>query len=453
MCENCSSQIFSLLTIRSNAAQAILCQPRPNSCTPLEVQAFCQHFPSIQHPAYSQIYLKKLTILSFPVLGNAKATLYPKNNSMLLNQKHLLKWGWLCRRNTYKDFCLQLYFHHCVSVVTHLLTAQRSFSVMLPLATSPIISPHSTIKHTASYKWPKHTSWTFRRYKCSKLRSRVLQRWVSGQNAAPGAGTETKTTADPDFWGSNTTTSTQLWDRYFSPTYQETISSRLDTDMTRQEKPHLSWPPSALGWVSWLPRARTLQQDLTESKMQFRGLWKMNKFELNQHMAFIRWRNGYELQSRLPRAHSYSLWSLEFHSHFGAQSVKTICQRRIHPRRHWEGNAIASAEELSYTKGEVWLNHNFSDSHQGFPKVESCTLWRGRYRPRATLYFHYLLHWDGSDKGRKKCEEKPRWAHQSVSWGVLWGRPSAGRRSYRRDIWTVSPQSATWCASAGSPSG
>lgn len=210
---------------------------------------------------------------------------------------------------------------------------------------------------------------------------------------------------------------------------------------------------SALGWVPCLLWARHSQQDLTESKMQFRGLWKMNKFELNQHMAFISWRNGYELQSRLPRGHGYSLWSLEFHSHFGAQSVKTICQRRIHPRRHWEGNAIASAEELSYTKGEVWLNHSFSDSHQGFPKVESCTLWKGRYRPRATLYCHYLLHWDGSDKGRKKCEEKPRWAHQSVSWGVLWGRPSAGRRSYRRDIWTVSPQSATWCASAGSPSG
>lgn len=140
-----------------------------------------------------------------------------------------------------------------------------------------------------------------------------------------GAGTGTKTTADPDCWGSNTTTSTQLWDRYFSPTYQETISRRLDTDMTRQEKPNLSWPPSAPGWMSWLSRARTLQQDLTESKMQFRGLWKMNKFELNQHMAFIRWRNGYELQSRLPRAHSYSLWSLEFHSNFGAQTVKAIC--------------------------------------------------------------------------------------------------------------------------------
>lgn len=104
---------------------------------------------------------------------------------MLLKQKHLLKWGWLYRRNTYMDFCLQLHFHHCVSVVTHLLTPQRSLSAMLPLATSSIISAHSTVKHTACYKWPKHTSWTFRRYKCSKLRSYpgVLQKCVSGQNA------------------------------------------------------------------------------------------------------------------------------------------------------------------------------------------------------------------------------------------------------------------------------
>lgn len=180
-------QTFSLLTFRSDAAQAILSQPSPNSPTPLEVQAFCQHFPSIQHPASSQIYLKKLTILPFPIPGNAKATLYPKSNSMLLKQKHLLKWGWFCRRNTYKDFCLHLHFHCCVSVVTHLLTPQRSFSVTLPLATSPIISAHSTIKHTASYKRPRHTSWTFRGYERSKLRSYsgVLQRWVSGQNAAP----------------------------------------------------------------------------------------------------------------------------------------------------------------------------------------------------------------------------------------------------------------------------
>lgn len=107
--------------------------------------------------------------------------------------------------------------------------------------------------------------------------------------------------------------------------YQIDLIQTWSYHLTRQEKPNLSWPPSALGWVLWLPWARTLQKDLTESKMQFRGLWKMNKFELNQHMAFIRWRNGYELQSLLPRAHSYSLWSLEFHRHFGAQSVKTIC--------------------------------------------------------------------------------------------------------------------------------
>lgn len=97
-----STDIF-LLAFRSNPAQAILSQPSPNSCTPLEVQAFCQHFPSIQLPAYSQIYLKKLISLPFPILGNAKATLYPKSNSMLWKQKLLLKWGWLSRRNTYQE--------------------------------------------------------------------------------------------------------------------------------------------------------------------------------------------------------------------------------------------------------------------------------------------------------------------------------------------------------------
>lgn len=57
-----------------------------------------------------------------------------------------------------QDFCLQLHFHQGVSIVTRLLTPQRSLSVMLPLATSPIIFAHSTIEHTACYKWPEHTS-------------------------------------------------------------------------------------------------------------------------------------------------------------------------------------------------------------------------------------------------------------------------------------------------------
>lgn len=75
----------------------------PTLVLPWKLKAFCQHFPSIQHPPCSQIYLKKLTSLPFPTLGNAKATLYPKTNSMLLKQKHLLKWRWLWRRNTYKE--------------------------------------------------------------------------------------------------------------------------------------------------------------------------------------------------------------------------------------------------------------------------------------------------------------------------------------------------------------
>lgn len=146
-----------------------------------------------------------------------------------------------------QDFCLQLHFHHCVSVVTHLLTPQRSSSVILSLATSPIISAHSTIKHTASYKWPntedEHSgatntaSWDLTQESCTA-------EWV-GRMQPPGAGTGTgtETPADPNRWSSNTTTRTQLWDRYFSTTCQETVSSRLDIDMilslnkTRETRP------------------------------------------------------------------------------------------------------------------------------------------------------------------------------------------------------------------------
>lgn len=55
-------------------------------------------------------------------------------------------------------------------------------------------------------------------------------------------------------------------------------------------------------------------------------------------------------------------------------STQSASEAWIHPRRHSKGNVIASAEELSYIKGEVWLNHNFSDAHQGFLKVQSCAI-------------------------------------------------------------------------------
>lgn len=55
-------------------------------------------------------------------------------------------------------------------------------------------------------------------------------------------------------------------------------------------------------------------------------------------------------------------------------SEQSASQVWIHPRRRSKGNAIASAEELSYTKGEVWPNHNFTDSHRGFSKVQSYAL-------------------------------------------------------------------------------
>lgn len=190
--------------------------------------------------------------------------------------------------------------------------------------------------------------------------------------------------------------------------------------------------------------------------MQSEGSWKISKYELRQHTAFNRWRNWYELQSRLPKAQIYfsDLWN--FAATLGPRvSEQSASKVWIHPRRHSKGSVIASAEELSYTKGEVWLNHNFSDSHQGFSKAQSCAIWRGWCSPGATRnsYFHNLFRFSSSKKGTSKREKKAMWAHRSGSWGVLWGHPSVGRRSCRRDIWTVSPQSATWCASAGSPSG
>lgn len=156
--------------------------------------------------------------------------------------------------------------------------------------------------------------------------------------------------------------------------------------------------------------------------------------------------------------HTAILWDLwNFTATSGLRLSKQSASKAwIHPRRHSKGNAIASAEELSYTKGEVWLNHNFSDSHQGFPEVQSCAIWKGWYRPRATRntqLFSQPTWLEQNDTGKNKRDKKTRWAHQSASWGVLWGRPFVGRHSCRRDIWTVSPQSATWCASAGSPSG
>lgn len=119
--------------------------------------------------------------------------------------------------------------------------------------------------------------------------------------------------------------------------------------------------------------------------MQSEGSWKISKYELRQHTAFNRWRNWYELQSRLPKAQIYfsDLWN--FAATLGPRvSEQSASKVWIHPRRHSKGSVIASAEELSYTKGEVWLNHNFSDSHQGFSKAQSCAIWRGWCSPGAT---------------------------------------------------------------------
>lgn len=95
------------------------------------------------------------------------------------------------------------------------------------------------------------------------------------------------------------------------------------------------------------------------------------------------------------------------------------------PQLHWFTSRLFQSSELRSVKRQV-------QSHQ-----------------EHTVIFTTF----NSDKKGNDRIEMTRWAHQSASWGVLWGRPSVGRHSCRRDIWTVSPQSATWCASAGSPSG
>lgn len=178
----------------------------------------------------------------------------------------------------------------------------------------------------------------------------------------------------------------------------------------------------------------------------------MNKYELYQHMAFIRWRNGYKLQSRLPKAQIHSQRSLEFHSHFGARSVRTICQPSLDtPKETFKGkcDSISRGAQLHKRRGvaEPQLHWFTSRLFQG---SELCSLKRQvQSHQEHTVIFTTF---NSKEKGNNRIETT-RWAHQSASWGVLWGRPSVGRHSCRRDIWTVSPQSATWCASAGSPSG
>lgn len=100
-------QVLSLLTCRRNPLGWQLSH-RSLSLVP-HLQSFklmlsaSSAFASIQPPAYSKIYLEKLTSLSFLIPGNVKATVYRKTNLMLMNQKPLLKWGRPCRRNTHKE--------------------------------------------------------------------------------------------------------------------------------------------------------------------------------------------------------------------------------------------------------------------------------------------------------------------------------------------------------------
>lgn len=77
---------------------------------------------------------------------------------------------------------------------------------------------------------------------------------------------------------------------------------------------------------------------------------------------------------------------------WGPVSEQSASQVWIHPRRRSKGNAIASAEELSYTKGEVWPNHNFTDSHrEAFPKFRATLSEEAGTEPPGThSYFHNL---------------------------------------------------------------
>lgn len=111
MCENYNSQFhrhfpfwLSDQILSADNSQAILSQPSPTLALPRKLMlSVSSTFASVQPPAYSKVYLEKLISLSFLILGNVKATLYPKTNLMLIKQKPLLKWGWPCRRNAYKE--------------------------------------------------------------------------------------------------------------------------------------------------------------------------------------------------------------------------------------------------------------------------------------------------------------------------------------------------------------
>lgn len=86
-------------------------------------------------------------------------------------------------------------------------------------------------------------------------------------------------------------------------------------------------------------------------------------------------------------------------------SKQSASEAWVHPRRRSKGSAIASGEELSYTKGEVWLNHNFSDSRQGFPKFRAALSEEDGTDPEPPgthSYFHNPLHLNGNDKRKKQ---------------------------------------------------
>lgn len=138
--------------------------------------------------------------------------------------------------------------------------------------------------------------------------------------------------------------------------------------------------------------------------------------------------------------------------------VKTICQRSLDtPKETCEGkrDSIGGGAHLHKRRGVAepqffWFTSRLSQSSE---LHDLKRMVQTQEPPRTHHYFYNLLHLNSDARGKKEKEEKTGRAHRSASWGVLWGRPSVGRHSCRRDIWTVSPQSATWCASVDSPSG
>lgn len=154
---HCSTETSSLLTFRSNPLSWQLSgnalSAESHACTHVHVfrqKEVCNNAASciLWSLPGEEVYLEKLTSLSFMILRNVKATLDPKTNLMLVKQKAPQKWGWPLEERRIKSqeapqwhfhmqsFCLQLQFNHRVSVVTHLLTPLKKKFIYNPVTSN-----------------------------------------------------------------------------------------------------------------------------------------------------------------------------------------------------------------------------------------------------------------------------------------------------------------------------